>query len=494
MFTVKGSLKRHLPWWRTNIANQYIVGIIAEGYRLPLLDIPQHELLKNNKSARDNAEFVTSELSKLLESGVIVKLTISPTITNALSVAINADNKKRLVLDLRQINPMLLVSQFKYEDIQVASQYFSPNCFLSVFDLKSGYHHVDIHRSYQQYLAFNWDNTDYVYTTCPFRLASAGLIFSKILRELIKRWRTLGISVVMYLDYGIIIGKTKQEAIRATQIIKQDLQNSGFIINVEKSNWEPRNKVQWLGFILNAETNTFEAPEDKLKRFKKNIWHNLKNKNNCGPRELAKTVGKMCSLFHVFGSIVYILTKDATHWIANRQNWALRVPLNRNVIQELEFWERNLKAAIRMPLVTDMTRDTKIIYSDASSTGCGAFIVGDRTTEMVHHWTEQERKTSSTWREIKAVVLFLELHAHKFRGTSIKWYTDNQGVPRIVHKGSMVQALNKCALEILQLCLTNDIHIIRLGAQRTKRRGRRTKQNGGHRRLGSKPTHFRLFK
>jgi hypothetical protein len=53
----------------------------------------------------------------------------------------------------------------------------------------------------------------------------------------------------------------------------------------------------------------------------------------------------------------------------------------------------------------------------------------------------------------------LELHAQKFSGKSIKWYTDNQGVPRIVHKGSMVQALNICALEILQICLTNDIYI-----------------------------------
>ena len=354
---------------------------------------------------------------------------------------------------------MLLVSQFKYEDIQVASQYFSNNCYLAVFDLKSGYHHVDIHIAYQQYLAFSWNSIVYNYTTCPFGLASAGLIFSKILRELIKRWRTMGISIVMYLDDGIIIGKTKQEVLNATQIIRQDLQDAGFIINEDKSDWIPRNKVQWLGFIIDSNSNTFEVPDGKLKRLKKNIWQNLQNKQSCGPRELAKTVGKICSLFHVFGSLVYILTKDATQWIANRENWSLRTPLNNNVIQELEFWSRNLNTAIRMPLVTDMTRDTIIVYSDASSTGCGAFILGDKTTEMVHHWDEQERKTSSTWREIKAVVLFLELHASKFKGKAIKWYTDNQGVPRVVHKGSMVQALNLCALEILQLCLTNNIQI-----------------------------------
>ena len=82
------------------MGNNYIVKTIEEGYRLPLLGFPQREILRNNKSARDNAEFVNTELSKLLETGVIEKLTISPLVINALSVAINADNKKRLVLDL----------------------------------------------------------------------------------------------------------------------------------------------------------------------------------------------------------------------------------------------------------------------------------------------------------------------------------------------------------------------------------------------------------
>jgi hypothetical protein len=230
-------------------------------------------------------------------------------------------------------------------------------------------------------------------------------------------------------------------------------------VNLEKSSWKPSQKVQWLGFILNAESNTFEVPEGKMRRLRNNIEYNLKHKHACGPRELSKSIGKICSLYHAFGSIVYIMTKDATRWIADRESWSLRAPLTNNVIQELQFWLKNLNCAIRLPLVNDLTRETIIVYSDASSTGCGAFVLGDKNTEMVHHWTESERNTSSTWRELQTVVLFLGLHALKFKGKAIKWYTDNQGVPRIVHKGSMVQALNLGALEILQCCLTHDIQI-----------------------------------
>jgi hypothetical protein len=60
MLTVKGSLLKHLPWWQSNVKNNYIVNVIAEGYKLPLLDMPLPNIIMNNKSARDNAEFVDS--------------------------------------------------------------------------------------------------------------------------------------------------------------------------------------------------------------------------------------------------------------------------------------------------------------------------------------------------------------------------------------------------------------------------------------------------
>ena len=69
MIRVKGSLRKHLDWWQTNINNPNIVQIVAEGYRLPLIKKPDIVILKNNRSARENEQFVDSELASLLESG-----------------------------------------------------------------------------------------------------------------------------------------------------------------------------------------------------------------------------------------------------------------------------------------------------------------------------------------------------------------------------------------------------------------------------------------
>ena len=124
MYNVKGSLRRHLPWWRENVNNEYIVNVVAQGYRLPLLGIPKDSHINNNKSARDHVDFVDAELSNLLSSGVIQLVDKKPTVVNALSVATNIKGKHRLVLDLRNVNPLIHVPKYKYEDIRAASSYF----------------------------------------------------------------------------------------------------------------------------------------------------------------------------------------------------------------------------------------------------------------------------------------------------------------------------------------------------------------------------------
>ena len=64
------------------------------------------------------------------------------------------------------------------------------------FDLKSGYHHVDIHEDFQTYLGFSWgegaSRRFYVFRVLPFGLASACYVFTKLLRPLVKRWRGWG--------------------------------------------------------------------------------------------------------------------------------------------------------------------------------------------------------------------------------------------------------------------------------------------------------------
>ena len=72
------------------------------------------------------------------------------------------------------------------------------------FDLKSGYHHVEISEGHQTYLAFAWQCPStgqmkfYKFTVLHFGLCTAPYIFTKLLKPLEKRWRYLGIRIAYF--------------------------------------------------------------------------------------------------------------------------------------------------------------------------------------------------------------------------------------------------------------------------------------------------------
>ena len=93
----------------------------------------------------------------------------------------------------------------------------------------------------------------------------------------------------------------------------------------------------------------------------------------------------------------------------------------------------------------------ELVYSDASSTGYGGYVV-ELGNEVAHgHWSVMEVKHSSTWRELKAVYLVLQSFASRLAGHSVKWFTDNQGVVHIVSCGSKKPHLQDGAMAIFEL-------------------------------------------
>ena len=127
----------------------------------------------------------------------------------------NDSGKQRLVIDLQYINQFLPIQKFKYEGLNLVPQLFRKEDFFFTFDLKSGYHHVDIHEDCWPYLGFSWGTgvlrRYYVFRVLPFGLASACYVFTKLLRPLVKRWRSLGIRAIVYIDDGIVGAKSETQ-------------------------------------------------------------------------------------------------------------------------------------------------------------------------------------------------------------------------------------------------------------------------------------------
>lgn len=182
---IKHNLKRNIGKWREIGTNPFILKVIESGYEIPFVSNPPTMCFRNNKSAIHNVEFVSSEISDLLKYKRIIEVPFQPFVCSPLSVAENK-NKKRLILDLSRLNKYVKYEKIKFEDWKTALDYFEKGFYCIKFDLKSGYHHIDIAEEYQNYLGFQWDNKYYCFTVLPFGLSSAPFIFTKCLRPLVK--------------------------------------------------------------------------------------------------------------------------------------------------------------------------------------------------------------------------------------------------------------------------------------------------------------------
>ena len=148
--------------------------------------------------------FSTEAISDLLRTKRVEILDHQPDIVNPLSVSVQLSGKKRLILDLRHVSLYVFKRKFRCEGISVAIQIFSKGYYLFKFDLKSGYHHVEIFPEHRKYLAFSWDFDDGVvkyfqFTVLPFGLSSAPYLFTKLLKPILTSWRCKGIPMAIFL-------------------------------------------------------------------------------------------------------------------------------------------------------------------------------------------------------------------------------------------------------------------------------------------------------
>ena len=117
----------------------------------------------------------------------MVECSYSPIVCSPLSVVTNFSGKPPLVLDLRYVNQFLPDGKFKYEGLELIPNLFNSGDFSSTtFDLKSGYHHVDIHEDSRPYLGFSWGNGParkwYMFRVLPVGLFTACYVFTKLLQ------------------------------------------------------------------------------------------------------------------------------------------------------------------------------------------------------------------------------------------------------------------------------------------------------------------------
>ena len=281
-------------------------------------------------------------------------------VVNPLSVSVQSDGKKRLILDLRHVNFFVKKCKIKFEDAKSFLQSLlpRPTAWACSFDIKSGYHHIEIFESDQECLGFSWvleGVTKYFkFTVLPFGLSVGPYIFSKVMRPLVRYWRSKALSIVVYLDDGISAAQSFSKCEEHSLLVRSDLFKSGFVPNKCKCQWVPVQVIVW-----DFKNNRMFIPPEKVSRMFCELSEVMSSRS-VSARKLARVTGRIVKALH--------------RLIECRNGWDAQVVLDSDALIELKFWREHLQILNCRPILRQYTLPYRVVYSDASAVGCAAFI------------------------------------------------------------------------------------------------------------------------
>ena len=294
---VKGSLRKKLEHWHYIGANPSVIDTIENGYKIPFFTTSVSKSFQNNPSAKE-----------LLKSGRIKETRAPPYIVSPLTVA---KNKPILILDLQYVNSFVYKDNIKFDDWRTMQDFVDNEGFLYKFDNSQGYHHIDIDENHQKYLGFSWKiDLINMFTVLPFGLCSAPFVFIKVMRSLVKFWRREGIKICANIDDGLGASPSLDLALDEAEFVKNSLTQCGFIVNSEKSVWQPQKELIWLGIKINLITSRFTIPENRILSIMEFIQVTIKNLPDTTTRNLFKLCGKIISTKFVLGNIAQLKTRN----------------------------------------------------------------------------------------------------------------------------------------------------------------------------------------
>ena len=168
-----------------------------------------------------------------------------------------------------------------------------------------------------------------------------------------------------------------------------------------------------------------EVPEDKLAAVKDKLQKSYQLRL-VSAKHLASVVGSILSMSLAIGPVarfmtrsMYTLLDTRSSLLDTRSSWLELLTISPEAREELKFWNACLADYNCQPIWHSPSA-VRVVYSDASDTGYGGYVVEHGPCVAYGQWTEQEAQQSSTWRELTAVLRVLMSVATKLKKLSCK--------------------------------------------------------------------------
>ena len=394
-------------------------------------------------------------MSDLLKKGAIESAS-GPGFTSSMFTITKSTGDLRPVLNLRPLNRFLPTRHFKMETIQHVCHLINQNDHLTSIDLTDAFLHVPIHPSSRRYLRFRWRGKLYQFKVLPFGLSLAPLVFTKVLKPLLRWARQRGIRISAYLDDLIIIAATKEQSLKATEMVLHKLKSLGYLTKEAKSSLTPSQTLQHLGFEIDTRSMTLKIPGKKVRDVRREA-SKLAHKGTCTIRQLSSFIGKAIAMTAaVFPARLKVQHLQAAkiQALKSGSSWEDSISLPPTATEELLWWRTHLLQWNGLSWIANNPQAD--VYTDASDTGWGIVI---NNQSFSGSWSPQQRSRHINYKELLTVMFALQ--RPEIKGRTVNVISDNITTIAYINHfgGTRSPELMKLATKLWEWCLRTGTRI-----------------------------------
>ena len=317
---------------------------------------------------------------------------------------------------------------------------------------------IPIWRGHRKYLRFVWRQTLHEFACLPFGLAVAPRVFTKIMKPAVSLLRRTGVRLIIYLDDILLMNAFETGLQQDMHTAQYLLENLGFVINLEKSCFQPTQQLEFLGFLVNTRDMTLLLPDCKVSSIK-TLCSTLLSQRDVSVRELSRLIGKLtASIQAVFPApLHYRNLQQLKHQALSRdRSFDSRISLSIEAIDELRWWLAHLDAWNGRALLHPSP--DLIIKTDASRLGCGAVCQGVRTGGL---WSQMEQKLHINCLELLAGSFAIKRFTKNWLCVHVRPRMDNTFAVVYLNRlgGTRSLVLSNLALALWEWALTRNIFL-----------------------------------
>lgn len=361
----------------------------------------------------------------------------------------------RMILNLKGLNSWVTYKHFKMDTLQTILQLMKPGCYMASVDIKDAYYSVPTAVEHRKFLRFVWRDKVLQYTCFPNGLACAPRKFTKLLKPVFSMMRQEGHTVAGYIDDTYLQGESPEKCKAAVDRTVVLLQSLGFHLHNDKSCFEPKQTLTFLGFVLNSVSMTVTLTDEKATEIKAQCVA-MMHKHKIIIQELAALIGKLVAAFPAveYGQLHYRHLERGKHkaLVYSQGDYSGHVELDQDMCSELEWWSQNVDKAEK--LIFRNNPDLEI-STDASGNGWGCRI---NDTRSGGRFTADERSEHINCQELLASLYSLQACCKESRNVHILVKSDNTtAVAYINNMGGTKVPCDRVARQIWDWAIARNI-------------------------------------